>query len=139
MQAISAVWQFAGRMIRRPECRNWLHFNQISCRLSIIGREKVYNYEAPSLSGPASFTWYHTNGMRHWAVTGPTARLFLDKENGHCTASLSFSAALSAGARDRERQPRLDRAQSSPGYSVDAPPLWVLQQWSAPFSGNQLT
>ena len=39
VQAISAVWQFGGRlgMIRRPQCRNWLHFYRITCRSSKIG------------------------------------------------------------------------------------------------------
>ena len=42
-QAISAVRQFGGRsgMIRQPQCRNWLHFYRITCRLSKIGRKKV--------------------------------------------------------------------------------------------------
>ena len=46
-QAISAVRQFGGRsgMIRQPQCRNWLHFYRITCRLSKIGREKVYMHE----------------------------------------------------------------------------------------------
>ena len=29
-------------MIRQPQCRNWLHFYRITCRLSKIGRKKVY-------------------------------------------------------------------------------------------------
>ena len=43
VQAISAVRQFGGRsgMIRQPQCRNWLHFYRITCRLSKIGRKKV--------------------------------------------------------------------------------------------------
>ena len=44
VQAISAVRQFGGRssMIRQPQCRNWMHFFRITCRLCKIGREKVY-------------------------------------------------------------------------------------------------
>ena len=44
VQAISAVRQFGGRsgMIRQPQCRNWLHFYRITCRLSKTGRKKVY-------------------------------------------------------------------------------------------------
>ena len=44
VQEISAVLQFGGRsgMIRRPQCRNWSHFYRITCRLSKIGRKKVY-------------------------------------------------------------------------------------------------
>ena len=30
-------------MIRRANCRNRLHFYRTPCRLSIIGRKKVYN------------------------------------------------------------------------------------------------
>ena len=46
VQVISAVWQFGGRsgMIRQPQCRNWLHFYRIICRLSKNGRKKVYFY-----------------------------------------------------------------------------------------------
>ena len=42
VQATSAVRQFGGRsgMIRQPQCRNWLHFYRITCRLSKTGRKK---------------------------------------------------------------------------------------------------
>ena len=48
--AISSARQFGGRsgMIRQPQCRNWLHFYRITCRLSKIGRKKVYI--APALT-----------------------------------------------------------------------------------------
>ena len=44
VQVISAVWQFGGRsgMIRQPQCRNWLHFYRITCRLSKNGRKKAH-------------------------------------------------------------------------------------------------
>ena len=29
-------------MIRQPQCRNWLHFYRMPCRLSKIGQKKVY-------------------------------------------------------------------------------------------------
>ena len=46
VQAISAFRQFGDRsgMIRQPQCRNWLHFYRNACRLSKIGRKKVWTY-----------------------------------------------------------------------------------------------
>ena len=57
VQAISAVRQFGGRsgMIRQPQCRNWLHFYQITCRLSKIGRKNVYVLNA--VVQRQSFQW----------------------------------------------------------------------------------
>ena len=44
MQFGKSAGNFGGRsgMIRRADCRNWLHFYRIPCRLSIIGRKRVY-------------------------------------------------------------------------------------------------
>ena len=42
MQAVSAVRYFGARssIIRRADCRNWLHFYRIPCRLSLmVGKE----------------------------------------------------------------------------------------------------
>ena len=49
VQAISAVRQFGGRsgIIRQTQCRNWLHFYRIACRMSKIGRKKVYINQLP--------------------------------------------------------------------------------------------
>ena len=45
VQAVSAVRQFGGRsgIIRQPQCRTWLHFYRITCKLSKIGQKKVYS------------------------------------------------------------------------------------------------
>ena len=58
VQAISAVRQFGGRpgMIRQPQCRNWLHCYRITCRLSKIGRKKVYMVLLGPEHGSDSFT-----------------------------------------------------------------------------------
>ena len=56
----NSVRHFGGRsgMIRRADCRNWLHFYRIPCRLSIIGRKKVYNRarRAARTTGASSHT-----------------------------------------------------------------------------------
>ena len=72
VQAISVVRQFGGcsGLIWRPECRNWLHFYRIPCRLSKIGREKgVYNIHRYS-------AWVKTNWKNIvWLKTGSSLTL----------------------------------------------------------------
>ena len=54
VQVISAVRQFGGRsgMIRQSQCRNWLRFYRITCRLSKIGRKRCILHKSKRETAP---------------------------------------------------------------------------------------